>query len=440
MRHILIYRSSLLILVQGLVVPSQKGLAAEYIKSRFEEWGLDASLQEFPTKDFEIRKSFLNAPTLGEIPCTAYGLCADTPAEGITANTAWALSGSPLEITPDIKDKILVRYGVITDELRRRIDEYKPAGIVIIGSSHSTKSLHIERVEEWDRILDNHPTLFVSYEDGLRLVRAKPDELTIITKQDINDSISCNVIGELKGSLYPDEIVVVCGHYDSIWQGVGASDNAGGTAIVMELARVFAKHGSKRTIRFIAFGSEERGLNGSRFYARELAKADKAEKDRDDFRKNWDKTELDRHVLTINIDVHGALIGSNHAAVAGTGEHFIGLNLLARELGFKLDAREYAMSSDGTSLAYFGVPAFQFARSSPSSVFLHTVDDDIAYLAPSGLQGYGNFLEELLYRWIATSAEFPLERKVSDDNMKKAKEYFEKHLKVDMEEGLKKKE
>ena len=60
------------------------------------------------------------------------------------------------------------------------------------------------------------------------------------------DSTSQNVIGEIKGTEKPNEIIVVCGHYDTVVDITGASDNGGGTVMMMELARIFAKKKSKK--------------------------------------------------------------------------------------------------------------------------------------------------------------------------------------------------
>ena len=81
------------------------------------------------------------------------------------------------------------------------------------------------------------------------------------------------MIAELRGSTKPKEITVVGGHYDSVPGVGGASDNAGGTAMTVELARVFKERGSKRTLRFVAWGSEEMGLYGSNHYAKKLKEA-----------------------------------------------------------------------------------------------------------------------------------------------------------------------
>jgi Zn-dependent M28 family amino/carboxypeptidase len=80
-----------------------------------------------------------------------------------------------------------------------------------------------------------------------------------------------NVIAEKPGTGRPDEIYIICGHYDSItnqpWTDApGADDNGSGTAAVLEAARVMAQVPFEATIRFIAFGGEEQGLIGSRRY------------------------------------------------------------------------------------------------------------------------------------------------------------------------------
>jgi hypothetical protein len=74
-----------------------------------------------------------------------------------------------------------------------------------------------------------------------------------------------NVIGELRGTLSPDEIIIVGGHYDSVGNP-GACDNASGTAAVMELASVLSKYRFERSIRFICWDEEESGHVGSQAY------------------------------------------------------------------------------------------------------------------------------------------------------------------------------
>jgi hypothetical protein len=77
-----------------------------------------------------------------------------------------------------------------------------------------------------------------------------------------------NVIGEIKGTDKPEEIVIVGGHLDSWDLGTGATDNATGSAVALEVLRAFQATGlrPKRTLRVILWSGEEEGLLGSRAY------------------------------------------------------------------------------------------------------------------------------------------------------------------------------
>jgi hypothetical protein len=70
------------------------------------------------------------------------------------------------------------------------------------------------------------------------------------------------------GTTHPDEMYIVGGHMDGIGWGEAANDDGSGTALVMELARVFSAPDvqTERSIRFILWNNEETGLNGSRAY------------------------------------------------------------------------------------------------------------------------------------------------------------------------------
>jgi carboxypeptidase Q len=83
------------------------------------------------------------------------------------------------------------------------------------------------------------------------------------------DVQSFNVIAEIKGSLHPEEIIVVGGHLDSWDIGDGASDDGTGVVQSMEVLRLFKASGirPKRTIRAVLFMNEENGVRGGKKYA-----------------------------------------------------------------------------------------------------------------------------------------------------------------------------
>jgi hypothetical protein len=101
---------------------------------------------------------------------------------------------------------------------------------------------------------------------GLDEVRFEPFNFSSYTSR--------NVVAEKTGEIYPEDIVIICGHYDSISPAAsrltlapGADDNASGTAAVLEAARLLAAYPLDFSVRFIAFSAEEWGLYGSRAYA-----------------------------------------------------------------------------------------------------------------------------------------------------------------------------
>jgi carboxypeptidase Q len=104
------------------------------------------------------------------------------------------------------------------------------------------------------------------------------------------DAESANVVGEVRGTDAPDEVVVLGGHLDSWDVGTGAQDDGAGCAIAMEAMRLIRSLGlnPKRTIRAVLFTNEENGLRGGKAYAEAHA------------------SELSKHVGAIESDSGGA--------------------------------------------------------------------------------------------------------------------------------------
>ena len=93
----------------------------------------------------------------------------------------------------------------------------------------------------------------------------------LLTPQQMPDALSYNVIGDLKGSEHPEQVVIVSGHLDSWDLGTGAIDDGAGVAVAMQVAHLVRRLGLKphRTIRVIAWMNEENGLRGGTTYAAE---------------------------------------------------------------------------------------------------------------------------------------------------------------------------
>ena len=93
------------------------------------------------------------------------------------------------------------------------------------------------------------------------------------TSYELPEVTSHNVIGEIRGSEFPDEIITVGGHLDAWEPGEGAHDDGAGCMQSIEVLRLFQKLGiqPKRTIRAVMFMDEEVAQRGGKEYARQAA-------------------------------------------------------------------------------------------------------------------------------------------------------------------------
>jgi carboxypeptidase Q len=117
------------------------------------------------------------------------------------------------------------------------------------------------------------PAAAVAAEDAERLQRLADRGLRVRVRLRMEarfeaDVESANVIGEIRGSEFPDEVVLVGGHFDSWDVGAGASDDGVGCVVTWDAARLMLKLGirPRRTVRVVLFTNEENGLRGGTGY------------------------------------------------------------------------------------------------------------------------------------------------------------------------------
>jgi hypothetical protein len=118
------------------------------------------------------------------------------------------------------------------------------------------------------------PAIVIAVEHYGRIVRTLQKDMPVKIDLDIRntfhdgDTASFNVVAEIPGTDKTDELVMLGAHFDS-WHGAtGATDNASGSAVMMEAMRILKQSGLKmrRTVRIGLWGGEEQGLVGSREY------------------------------------------------------------------------------------------------------------------------------------------------------------------------------
>ena len=218
----------------------------------------------------------------------------------LTKNVVEVLSFADLETKKNsVKDKIVFYNYPFDNKYINTFSAYRDAGPYRgRGASAAAKyGAAAVIVRSMSNSTDNHPhTGSLSYNDSFPKIPAvaiglqDADWLSSELKKGsvavslstygkfLPDTIGHNVIGELKGTEFPNEFITIGGHLDSWDPGEGAHDDGAGCVQTIEILRAFKALGytPKRTIRFVLFANEENGLRGGNKYADEAkAKGEK---------------------------------------------------------------------------------------------------------------------------------------------------------------------
>jgi len=217
------------------------GLKANLIEAN----GIEA-LKKLKREDVEGKIVFLNQPMDETLINTfsAYGGCSNQRYSGA------------LEATK------LGAVGVIVRSLNLRMDDLPHTGSMTYGD------LPIDKRIPAAAISTNHAELLSHM---LRLDKSIQFFFSQSCQQ-LEDVQSYNVIGEITGSEFPNEYILVGGHLDSWDLGDGSHDDGAGIVQSMDVLRLLKESGikPKRSIRVVLFMNEENGMRGARKYAAEV--------------------------------------------------------------------------------------------------------------------------------------------------------------------------
>jgi carboxypeptidase Q len=286
---------------KGRIAGSQAALkAVEFARSALISAGADTVwLQSVPVplwvRGFE--KCTVSSSLTGteDLSITALGLSVGTSNEGIVAKVVEVhdfedlktlgkdkIEGKIVFFNRPVDNKLInsfAGYGSAVNQRTQGASEASKYGAVAVIVRSATQSL------------DNFPhTGVMHYEDGLKKIPAvavstigaenlsrklnADNSLTvsiISTCENKPDTVSYNVIGEIRGSAKPDEYITVGGHLDAWDTGEGAHDDGGGCIQAIEMIRIYKKLGikPKRSIRAVMFMNEEISSTGGKTYAKE---------------------------------------------------------------------------------------------------------------------------------------------------------------------------
>jgi hypothetical protein len=201
--------------------------------------------------------------------------------------------------------------------------------------------------------------------DALELQMSKDNKVSMhlrTTCQMLPDVKSYNVVGEIKGSENPEEIICFGGHLDSWDIGEGANDDGAGVVQAIEALRVFKELGirPKRTIRAILFMNEENGLRGGTKYA-ELAEQNN-----------------EKHILAIESDAGGGTpLGFSMTMESEKRAKIKSWSSLLLPYGlYKFDA-DGGGADIGPLHRKFGTPVMELSPDSQRYFDMHHSDNDV---------------------------------------------------------------
>ena len=249
------------------------------------------------------------------------------------------------------------------------------------------------------------PGFVIRAKDALYLLQN--DCETIHLEMDTEDLTltSQDVLSVIEGTEYPEESIMILGHYDSVPVGTGAWDNATGSATLLDMYRHFLKNPPKRTLRFVWCGAEEQGLLGSKKYV------------------EVNEELLPQIKFVFNFDMNGAVFGPNLSFVTGNKDLENYYDALCKEYGYYTEVRVGVQSSDSAYFAKHGIPALGIGRGNRQIASFHTRYDVIDLLSPREMQKNLDFSRFCIER-VANSAVMPIPTGFGEEMQKKVDEIF----------------
>lgn len=387
--------------------------AAQILKEECDKLGVPAIIQPFEIEQGIVEEATLEIlePFQQEIPVTGYQCAQNTPEGGLEAPFLYVENADDVSLS-DARGKIVLVNGYMRVPLFQKLMKAGVAGIVTMEGQlrdrREETDLSTRKLRRTLRAFGNVPMVHTRVLDAIDMVRKGACKARLVLKGRTEEWTSHNVIATVLGTEKPEEIVSFGAHYDSVDFSKGVYDNGAGSVINMEVLRYFAENPPKRTLKFVWYGSEEIGLEGSWAYV-------KAHKE-----------ELEAHKLMINVDVGGPVLGVDRItataekALASYLEYFVKIH------GFTAEVKQGIYSSDSIPFADSGVPGVNFSRDgAPGAAYIHDRFDTLSFLSAEMLEKTTRIVLEF-GKEMANAALVPVERKIPQNIVEDVEKYLYK--------------
>ena len=399
---------------QRLAGSPEEAKARDWAVEKFKSVGLkNVHIEEFNVPGWVrgVETAEIITPFPQKLEITALGGSLATPPEGIEAEVVYFPTFEDLENAPmgGLDGKIVfisgrmkkahdgAGYGPANQKRQLGATEAgkRGAAAVIIRSvgTDSHRFPHTGQMRYRDNV-DPIPIGALSAPDADQLERIfdRGETITlklVMTPKKTGTLVSGNVIGDIIGSEKPEEIILIGGHLDSWDLGTGAVDDAAGVGITLGAAQLIMESGlkPKRTIRVVAFGSEEVGLVGAFAYA------------------NQNKDSLVNHVLASESDFGAGPIYALRTSVKGPARAELEkIQQSLAHLGIAMEDGDTSGGPDIIPMFRAGVPAVRLQQNGYDYFDLHhTHDDTFDKIVPEEMAQ--NVAAWATMIWMASEAE-----------------------------------
>ena len=350
----------------------QEVTAAEFLAAEFEALGYEVTLQTFefdvPSSEVTLQGGLDRVPTT--VPSHPLTLSGIGEASGVLVNVG---KGLPEDVAAGFADSpasdssrdviALIERGEITfEEKVKRVADAGAVGAIVYNNR---PGLFAGALSTQAAI----PAVAITRESGAAIVARMSDEEVEATVSAVPNTLeSRNVVAEKPGPGPDSPVVVLGGHFDTVPDVPGANDDGSGIATLRTIAAEVADQSYSFTLRLVAFGSEELGLFGSRWYVNELTAA-----------------ERESTIVMLNFD---ALAGGTNLGVLGDDGLVSDLVDIGEQEGIPL--RPYAAlpgggSSDHAPFDEADIPTVFFLDEEFSRI--HTAEDNLEFI---NAQSMGN--------------------------------------------------
>ncbi len=379
--------------------------AALAIQDELKSFGVQSRQEEFEIDTWKILEAefTVTEPFEKAYKVAGYGRCGSTPEGGIEAPFLYAENGDDINLSFAKGKIVMVNNPMNGDMYKKLVNAGAVAFLTITGTPIDEGDDALLFTRAVPKVGETPiQGVVLHHKDAMEIVDGGASRARLTLKSELTKATSRNVIARIEGTEIPEEVLTLTAHFDTVPQGPGAYDNMAACAIILELCRYFKAHNPRRSMEFVWFGAEEKGLLGSRNYT------------------TVHKEELKNHQFNMNVDLAGQLVGGTVIGVTGDPAICNMIEYMAHEIGIGMVTRNAIWGSDSNTFAWNGVPAMTLNR---DGFGMHTRHDIVDYISPWSLERSAKLLGKIAES-LGNIAVMPFPRAIPEQFMKELDKYF----------------